>query len=749
MRKKVFTFFWKGLLLGVFLLILFFASIYYGVFGHLYSKDELLNFKNESASLVYSEDGELIGKFFARNRTNITYDQFPQNLIQALLATEDARFFEHGAVDSRSMFRVLIKSLLLQKKSSGGGSTLTQQLAKNMYGRKSFGPLTLPVNKTKEIILANRLEEIFSKEDILTLYLNTVPFGENVYGAEAAARRYFNKGAKDLKAEESAVLVGILKANTYYNPRINPSHALKRRNLVLSQMGKYGYLTEAAVDSLKNLPLQLNYTNLAAEGIANYFLVRVKKQVSEILKRIEKTEGVKYDMYKDGLIIETTLNAQLQNYALQAYRSHLKKMQILLRKEYKKQHYRKELDKHVARIIKKEGLEKIADVRKKREYFTWEGYKTDSISVRDSLRIDLTYLHAGFLAMQPENGAVKAWVGGIDYRTHPYDQVLALRQVASTFKPVLYATAMEEGITPCHYLENDSIVLTDYDNWTPKNYDNKYGGRYSVAAALAYSKNIPTVNLFLQTPFTSLEKKWKALGFTQPLINKPSVALGTENASIYELAVTYSAFANGGVKIEPYMVKSIKTPKGEVIYSHTKKQEEEAVLSEKTVYWINAILQKAVNEGTGRALRSVYGLKLPLAGKTGTSQDYADAWFAGYNPSVVMVTRVGAALPSVHFHTGANGSGSRLALPLVGKTFQQVQRDKKLRYQFGKDFPPLPDELAADMQCEDFIEDSKIEEFFERIFSKNKTTSEKASKRARKKTKKKGSFFKRLFGKDK
>jgi penicillin-binding protein 1A len=312
----------------------------------------------------------------------------------------------------------------------------------------------------------------------------------------------------------------------------------------------------------------------------------------------------------------------------------------------------------------------------------------------------------------------------------------------------LYATALENGVMPCQYLENDSIVLTDFDNWTPQNYDMKTGGKYSVAAALAKSMNIPTVNLFLQTPFESLEKTWKDLGFSQELVNKPSVALGTENASIYELAIAYAAFANGGKRIEPQMISKITTSDGKVIYKNNFKQESEPVLNETTTVLLDAILQKAVNEGTGIALRSTYGIHFPLAGKTGTSQDFADAWFAAFNPSMVMVTRVGASLPAVHFRTGAYGSGSRLALPLVGKVLQKVQKDKTLKRSFSTAFKPLPEEYTDALDCEDFIEDSAVEKFFEGIFKRNETTSDKAARRAGRKAKRKNrSFFKRIFGK--
>ncbi len=749
--KRLFKIVWKLFVLLIFLLGLLFAAIYYDVFGHLYSVNELKNFKNETASLVLAEEGEIIGKFFAENRTNISYDQLPKHLINALIATEDARYFEHEGVDSRSLIRVLFKTILLQKKSSGGGSTITQQLAKNMFGRSKFGPLSMPINKTKEIILANRLERIYSKNDILTLYLNTVPFGENVKGIEAASRRFFNKSTKDLEIEEAAVLVGLLKANTYYNPRLYPDHALRRRNIVLDQMEKYNYLSERVSDSIKKTPLKLDYANLESEGPANYFLVQVKKEVNEILKTINKRLDTIYNIRKSGLIITTSLNFTMQNYALTAYKSHLKKMQKRLRNQYKRGVYKKELEQLVVSKLEKLKLTNEADIKKNREIFSWEGFHTDSISIRDSIKNELTMLHAGYLAIDPETGSVKIWVGGIDFRTQPYDQIFAQRQVASTFKPILYATAFENGVMPCQYLENDSIVLTDFDNWTPQNYNKSTGGKYSVAAALAKSMNIPTVNLFLQTPFKDLENTWENLGFSQELVNKPSIALGTASASIYELAIAYAIFANGGKSITPQLITSIKTANGKVLYQNEYVQPENEVLNKQTTQLMNAVLQKAIIEGTGKSMHNIYGVTLPLAGKTGTSQDYADAWFIAYNPKLLLVTRVGASLPSVHFSSGTNGSGSTLALPLVAKTLQKVQKNSKLKRKYSKVFPTLPDDLTDALFCEDYKEDSDFEKFFEGIFKKNRTTVEKASKKASRKAKKKNkdSFFKRIFSKKK
>lgn len=749
MLKKLFKILFRLFLIGIVIFGLFFAGVYYGVFGHLYSEKELKEFSNETASLVVSDSGDLIGKYFAEDRTNIAYNQLPTHVIHALVATEDARYFEHDGIDSRSLLRVLIKSILLNNKSAGGGSTITQQLAKNMYGRQNHGPLSMPVNKSKEIILANRLEGLYSKEEILTLYLNTVPFGENVMGIESASRRFFNKSVEKLKVEESAVLIGMLKANTYYNPRLYPDHALKRRNIVLEQMVKYDYLPENDSDSIQKLSLQLDYANLESEGPANYFLVQVKKEVVEILINLNKKYDTVFDIHKSGLIIETTLNLDLQNYALAAFQSHLSKMQRRLRNQYKSGGYKKSLNDLVNKELVRLNLSENADVKKKREMFSWEGFYSDSISVRDSIRENLTTLQAGFLAMDPKTGAIKSWVGGIDFRTQPYDQIFAQRQTASAFKPILYVTAIENGAMPCEYLDNDPIILTDFDNWQPQNYDNTFGGNYSIAASLSKSLNIPTVNLYLRVPFHTLENTWKNLGFSQMILNKPATSLGTTTASLYEMTMAYASFANGGYIVAPKMIVAIKTSDGKVIYQNKLLQAKQRVLQKQSTDLLNAILQKAVHEGTAKSMEGVYGVNFPLAGKTGTSQDYADAWFIAYNPKLVIATRVGASLPSIHFSNGTNGSGSTLALPLVAKTLQKVQNNAKLLRKFSTSFDVLPFAYENAMECEDYLEDSAFENFFEGIFSSKSTSFEKAERKAERKEKKnnKESFFKRIFGK--
>ena len=398
MLKRLFKFLLLSLFIVIAVITLLIVAVNYNVFGHIYTVEEIRAFENETASLVYSKDDKLIGKFFSKNRTNINYDQLPENLVNALVATEDARYFEHEGVDSRSLLRVLFKTIILNDDRSGGGSTITQQLAKNMYGRKGFGPLTMPINKIKEGILANRIEKIYSKEEILSLYLNTVPFGENVFGIEAASQRFFNKHVYELKTEESALLVGILKANTYYNPRLYPDHALERRNVVLSQMEKYDYLNTEICDSLQSIPLQLDYANLESEGIANYFLARVKKRATLIIEDINRKQGSEWDLEKDGLIIRTTLNYQLQLNAVKAFEKHLSKMQSYLDKQYQSGSSKKEL----YALAKKQLGKQSNDEARTMELFSWKGYYTDSITPLDSIAHELRLLQAGLIGMNPE-----------------------------------------------------------------------------------------------------------------------------------------------------------------------------------------------------------------------------------------------------------------------------------------------------------------------------------------------------------
>ena len=723
-------------------LFLFILSVYLGLFGHIETRSELLNYKNATASVVLSEEGDIIGKFYSENRTNASYDKIPPDLINALIATEDTRFFDHGAIDYRSLVRVFIKTVLFRRSESGGGSTLTQQLAKNMYGRRKFGPITIPVNKLKEIFLAARLEKVFKKEEILTLYLNTVSFGENIFGIETASLRYFNKKTDQLKVEESAVLVGILKANTRYNPHLNPGNALNRRNVVLNQMEKYNYLSKREADSLTRLPMALNYNDFESSGPADYFLVRVKEEAEKIIKDLYNTTGRGLDIEKDGLTITTTLNLTFQNYAIRSFHDHLSLMQTRLEDQYATAAGKRIISGITEGELNRSGIKGRAADSVSLEVFNWSGREMKKTTVRDSLQTALTLLHAGLLAMDPETGAVKAWVGGIDFKTQPYDQILARRQLASVFKPVLYTAALEDGMGPCQYLDNDSIVLSGFEDYTPENYDHSYGGKYSLAGALAHSMNVPTFSLFLKIGFEKLDSMWRKMGFLFPIENNPSLPLGTAEANMLEIAIAYSCFANGGNRIVPFMIKSINDQNGNSIWENDTGSAKIRIMTERSAILMSAMLQKAIREGTGSSMPGVYKVVLPLAGKTGTSQNYADAWFAAFNPGLTIISRVGASSPLVHFNSGSYGSGSTLALPLVALTLRRVQQNPKLSAGFFVPFPDLPDELSGALDCPDFREKSILDRIRD-LLGGDKPKDYKVTRKQSQKEKK--SIFRRLF----
>lgn len=738
MAKKILRFSLILLLLGVVSLTTFLATLYLGGFGKIPSKLDLQNWKNETATEVLASNNKVIGKFFTENRTNVPYDSLPSHLIQALIATEDARFYSHEGVDAIAMLRVLVKTILLQDRSAGGGSTLSQQLAKNLFGRKDYGKISILVNKLKEIILANRLEEIYSKEEIIELYFNTVPFGENTYGIEVAAQRFFSKPVHLLKIEEAAVLVGMLKANTYYNPRLNPDHALARRNTVIALMQQNQVISKSEKDSLIQLELDLNYKTGGDKIQASYFLNQVEKELQTILKQ----KGLNIDYKSEGLKVYTSIDFNLQQSAAIAMKRHLSKMQNYLDRLMGNGSSKRKLDKLVDKIAARNKLEINSADKKQRALFYWHAKAAeDSISLRDSLRHVLKQLHAGILGIHPQTGAILCWQGGIDFSHYPFDQILAKRQLASTFKPFLYAQALENGRGLCDYLSNEPIVLNDYDNWSPQNYDKESGGNYALGAALAFSKNLPTVHLYFETEYQQLAAFWSSLGFMDELNKEPSVILGTNSVSMLELANAYAAFANGGRLIQNHCINRIEDAEGNLIFQ----REHHAfpkVMEKHTADQINEALSMAINRGTGTAIRSNYRISIPLAGKTGTSQDYADAWFVAYNAKLLLVSRVGATYPSIHFNSGAYGSGSKLALPLIGICLQEALRDPSFR----KEMYAAQLDQSASYYCEDFKEANIIDGLFE-IFRRKDNNLEQERKRAKKKKKVKG-FFNSLFGKN-
>ncbi len=719
------------MLLGLSILtgIIFFLLVFSGAFGPLPHKAELAEIKDEEATLVYSADHKMIGKIFAKNRTPITFDILPQHLIDALIVTEDIRFFEHNGVDGRSLSRVIFKTILLGNRSSGGGSTITQQLAKNLYGRKDFGELSLPINKIREAILAVRLEKVFSKEEILLLYLNSVPFGEDVFGIEAASNRYFNKNVSELTVDESALLIGMLKGNTYYHPRLHPERALERRNLILDLLNQNQKLSDEEAKKLKEKPLKLDYSNFSIEGPAQYFLFQVEKNARTILLDLEKENGEPYDIEKDGLKIETTLDSKLQEIAATAIKKHLKSMQSLLNKD-------------PGINTEKRKLQQAYQLQDKelREIWTWEGVKVENLSEFDSVWHYYKMLNAAMLVLEPATGKIRVWIGGNHFRYLPYDLVLAKRMIASAFKPVIYATALEEGWEPCDYFDNEIKTYEKYDDWTPSNYDGTSGDEVAMWYALSKSLNLPTVDLFFKIGFNRVEEMCFRLGIEKIPERSPSIALGAIDLSLWDMVPIYATFANEGKKPVPVMIERILDANDRIIYEN-KTSEDQYIIDPEITNTLTSMLQRAVNEGTGSRLRTQFNISSDLAAKTGTSQNFSDAWFFNYNPGMVCGIWVGARDPQIHFTAGVNGSGSALALPVAGYMLQNIEKDPSLRKNYLKHFQ-IPAKYQDLMACDGIRMKGTLNRFFENIFGKKENPDSAQQEESKVKQ-----FFKNLFGK--
>lgn len=720
----------------------FMQAVRGGFFGELPSEEDLASIRHEQATLVLDHDGELIGKLFAEDRTNVKYEDLPRHLIDALVSTEDARFFTHQGVDGRSYVRVFFRTLLGRDRSGGGGSTISQQLIKNLYGRERHGILTVPVTKMKEALVAQRLERILSKEDVLVLYFNSVPFGENTYGIEAAAQRFFGKPTKRLRVQESAVLVGMLKANTTYNPRLHPEASKGRRDQVLELMHGRDHLSRAEVDSLRALPITLNYTGGDALDLYGYFVHQVAEEAKAILKDIEGPNGLPYDIRKDGLRITTTLDADLQRMANQAIHDQLATMQTKLDRELRASKKRTAWEKQMGRKSSKPWKINASRVQ---EVYDHKGRRLDTLSYRDSLWHYHRLLNGAVLMMEPTTGAVRVWIGGNDHRYLPYDLVKARRPIASTIKPIVYAAALERGLGPCTYLDNEKKTYAEFEDWSPDNFDkDSIGGQVAMWYALAKSMNRPTVDLYFRTGADTVRSTLKALGLPTRDADNPAMALGATDIALREIVPAYGAFATKGKVVTPQLILSITDAQGKVIYKARTPKSKQAI-SEQTAVTISAMLQRAIDQGTGASIRSRYGVTMPLAGKTGTSQDYGDAWFVAYSPGLVIGTWVGTFNNNIHF-SSANGTGGQLALPIVGKVLKDIEQAPELRKRYSRGFD-APDEDALSLDCDPRHEDSALEQLIQDVFgSKEKGTKRDEDKKDEDDPKKEN-FFDRLFKK--
>lgn len=701
---------------GVLSLFGFYLSVYLEIWEPLPTQEQLADISQSQATEVYAQGGELIGKYFIFDRQPVTYKELPDHLVEALIATEDARFYEHNGVDRRSLMRVIFKSILLRVESAGGGSTLSQQIIKNLYPRKNHGIFSMPVSKIKEAICATRLEKIYTKEDIVTLYLNTVPFGDNTFGVESASEKFFGKQAKNLTLEESAVIVGMLKSPHYYNPRLFPERSKIRRNTVLAQMERYGYLMNEERQISSTRPLKINYFSFNHDaGLAPYFRASLQKKLESWLKAYNNENGTELNLHTSGLKIQTTLNYEMQQMAEQAYTEHLKSLQQEFEDSYGKRapwltdqrvindalrkspYYRK----LVAQKLPEKQIQDSLNFKHKIELWDWNGSKVVEASHMDSVKHYLKFLQAGMLSVDPYSGSIRTWVGGINFEYFQYDHVsMAKRQVGSTFKPIVYAAALEQGKKPCDYYSGQQVTYANYDNWTATNSGNEpYEKDYAMKTALAKSINTVAVKVMEDAGISNIIDMAHDMGIESDIPYVPSIALGTAEINMMELAKAYTSFVNNGKPVKPYFIAEIRDSKGKILASFKPEVNEEAVLTEATRQIMIEMMKGTVNDGTAQRLRWKYGLSNDIAGKTGTTQDNKDGWFVALTPRLITVTWVGADDHRIGFKSTAMGQGANSALPIYG-IFQQKmnQSDAFSNIAYAK-FPPASTRIINMMGC--------------------------------------------------
>lgn len=704
---------------------------------------QLQRIEHQSATEIYSADGILLGRFYEENRNVINLQEIPTHVLQALVATEDERFYRHNGIDLRAWGRVLYRTLLQGDESGGGGSTISQQIAKNLFPRQPFPFLSVPLNKMREIVIAVRLENNFEKDEILGLYLNTVPFSENVYGIDVASRRFFSKKPAELTVEEGAALIGSLKANTYYNPVRFPDRTQERRDVVLGQMRKNGYLTEAAFDSLKQIRLETCYNPIVDNrDIAPYFMNFLRSELQDLLKNVKKENGEPYDIFQDGLKIYTTLDVTLQQYAQQAVVEHMTDLQKSFEQHWRGNTPWDEDDETLIRqgirnsarykYMKEIGatdaeIEEAFNTKRLMNIFSWEGDQTVEMTPLDSVRYHLMLLRVGLIAMEPYSGHIKAWVGGNDYRYFQYDHVLARRQVGSVFKPILYTTALLEGIAPCDQLPNRLVTYHQYDDcewdvktwgrpdptpnfdergrdeddWTPRNSDGIYGGSYSMEGALTNSVNTVAVHLIMQTGVRPVIDVAEDMGIMSAIPEEPSIALGSADISLYEMVNAFGTLASRGQQLRPTAIRRVETADGKVLLNFENRAPGPQVIPQDTADMVRTMMESVTRYGTAARMRWRYGLpELAVAGKTGTSQNQSDGWFIGFTPNLVAGVWVGGETPIIRFRQFKLGEGAATALPIWAYFMRSVIEDPHYRGWAEAEFPELPQDIRQSMACQ-------------------------------------------------
>ena len=720
--------FWITFILLLLLASGIIISVALGFFGNMPTFEELENPRSNLATEIYSEDGKLLGKYYVENRSKTHYQDLSVHVINALIATEDARFEEHSGVDARAIARMIYG--VLTGTDKGGGSTITQQLAKNLFPRKPwYSKRELAIMKLKEWVTAVKLERNYSKEEILAMYLNTVDFGSLSYGIKSAAKTYFNKDPGDLHPDEAALLIGILKAPSFFSPVKNPSNAFVRRNIVLRQMYKYGYLGAAEYDSLSQVPIDMTRYRIQdhTTGLATYFREYLRIVLTEWCNNHNNEAGEPYNLYRDGLKVYTTINFRMQAMAEQAVIEYLgRELQpefVNHWKGYPNAPFvfepgveRSEIQKLLLQAIhrsdryqrlKTQGFNETDILRDFRiparmKVFSYRGEIDTIMTPLDSIRYYKFFLQAGLMAMDPHTGHVKAYVGGIDYKYFQYDHVtLSKRQVGSTFKPFLYTLAMQEGESPCSLYPNVQpvIELENGDVWAPENSgDERRGEVVTLKWALAYSNNWISGQLIKKYSPEAVIRIARKMGVTSDIPAVYSIALGSCDLSLYEMTGAMSSFANKGVYLEPIFITRIEDKNGNILEQFRPRQQES--FSEQTAWLMLQLMKGVVEYGTSIRLRYKYGFDNPIAGKTGTTQNQSDGWFMGIVPDLVTGIWVGCEDRAAHFRTITLGQGANMALPIWAIFMQKVYDDPSLHI-LKRDFDPPGILPEFDLNCGD------------------------------------------------
>ncbi|PTX45098.1 penicillin-binding protein 1A [Christiangramia gaetbulicola] len=739
-NRKYIIGFWTLFGIGLLAAVLIFLLAGWGAFGKMPSFDELENPETNLATEIFSSDGKTLGKYYSENRTPIKYEDLPEHLVQALVATEDERFYQHAGIDAKGTVRAAVFL-----GTRGGASTITQQLAKQLFTADvAQNDLERVFQKVKEWVISTRLERQYTKEEIITMYFNKYDFVYQAVGIRSASKIYFDKEPRELKIEESAVLVGMLKNSALYNPMRRPELVKSRRNQVFEQMNRNGFISETEMDSLQKLPMKIEFTPEGHdEGMATYFRVYLQGFMKDWIEKNPKPDGEEYNLFRDGLKIYTSIDSRMQKYAEEAVTKHISHLQ----KEFDRQNEKnptapfRDIDKsqvensiqnamRVSARWKKmkaqgkseEEIKKSFEEDAEMRVFSWNGTIDTVMTPRDSILYYKSFLQAGMMSMVPQTGEVKAWVGGIDFKHFKYEHVKqGKRQVGSTFKPFVYATAIDQlKFSPCDTLPRSKFTIEagkhgNMNDWSPANSDNEYDGMYTLKKALASSVNTITARLIDKTgpgPVIDLIGK---LGIdTENIPAVPSIALGTADISLFEMVSAYSTFANQGVYIKPVMVNRIEDKNGTVLYQNV--PETRDVLSKEAAYVTVNLLEGVTQGGSGTRLRGTwakgrtdyeravtgypYDFKNPIAGKTGTTQNQSDGWFMGMVPDLVTGVWVGAEDRAVHFPTITYGQGATMALPIWGMYMKDVYSDPELEVSKGEF--EKPENLSIAVDCDNY-----------------------------------------------